>query len=577
MKINSKIAATFIVLMMALLMSCSNNVNTDIEQTLSPYLELDAIEEASNTTLTIQRGTAAGLDSYFAFDVSNVKTNGIISEGMVEGWCLEWDKPIAQNNDRHDGVEAYSTFGSDNWKPANYLMSIREKLKREDPSLTYKEIQIALWSLIDVPQFNVDEVLAAGRMPSRMMTNGQPNFSVSKVKDIVNQVRSNVNEYSYTETTPYLIFARTDDGSQNGGFVPCESGEASQCDGYISISGSVYVDADANEMKGPAETGVQSTTVILKDIDGSSEHVAQTDDDGNYSFLVFTNDIEKTFSIEVPAETPGIMDFNEELFDTHNATTAPASRSITTAASVDDQNFGFAPKIEDLIIALTPVDIDGDGVLDPPSIVTQTRSRLFWKKQIFLGIIQEKLERWFNIPIDLRAEISKDELLEYLDEVEGLLVDDPFQFGNRKLQNAFSILFTRNSDLNSLLSELLTAELNVVAGFGTDSPAFDRALLSFGEAAAVGLREDNLPGLRAAATTETLNLTGIPDVDSVQSIEDAQKIMREIEISEKATSNVTTTAMPLRSSLVLRFQDAEPLLRAFNFSGGGGGGTIGPR
>jgi len=154
MKTKSIITITML-LFMGVLSSCTDSVNTDIEDTLAPYLELEAIEEASNTTLTIQRGTAAGLDSYFAFDVSNIETNGIISEGMVEGWCLEWDKPIAQNNDRHDGVEAYSTFGSEKWKPVNYLMSIKDRLKREDPSLTYKEIQIALWSLIDVPRFNV--------------------------------------------------------------------------------------------------------------------------------------------------------------------------------------------------------------------------------------------------------------------------------------------------------------------------------------------------------------------------------------------------------------------------------------
>ena len=553
--------------------SCTDSVNTDIEDTLAPYLELEAIEEASNTTLTIQRGTSAGLDSYFAFDVSNIESNSIISEGMVEGWCLEWDKPIAQNNDRHDGVEAYSTFGSEEWKPVNYLMSIKNQLKKNDSSLTYKEIQVALWSLIDVPRFNVDEVIAAGRMPSRMMTNGKPNFSVTKVKDIVNHVRSNSDTYVYTETNPYLVFARTADDSQNGGFVPCESGDASQCEGYISISGTVYVDADADENKGASESGIQNTTVILKD--GTTEHVEQTDDDGNYSFLVLTKNLEKTFTLEVPSESPSIVDFNEDLFDTHNPTSAVTGISVTTSEeNVSGINFGFEPKIDDLIVALTPVDVDGDGVLDPPAIASQARTRLFWKKQIFLGIIQQNLESWFNVPVDLQAEIPKDDLLVYLDEIENLLVEDPFQFGNRKLINAFRILFTRNSDLNSLLSELLTAELNVVAGFGTESPEFDRALLAFGEAAAVGLREDNLPGLRATATIETLNLDGVPNVDSVQSIEDARKILREIVVSEKATSNVTTTEMPMRSSLTT-FQDAEPLLRAFNLSGGGGG-SVGP-
>lgn len=573
MKRKSNILLTILLLLAGFVASCDNNLNnTDIEDTLAPYVQLDAIEGASNTTLTVRRGTPAGLDSYFAFNISNVGNNPIISEGLVEGWCLEWNKPIAQNNDIHDGVKAYSTYGSEEWKPVNYLMSIKNKLKREDPSLSYKEIQVALWSLIDVPRFDVDEVLAARRMPSSMMTNGQPNFSVSKVKDIVDRVRSNSDTYTYDESVPYLVFSRTADDTQNVGFVPCESGDASQCEGYISISGNLYVDANANESKAASESGLPNTTVVLKD--GAAEYRELTDDDGNYSFLVYTNDHEKTFTLEVQDETTESGDFNEELFETHNATSSP-SLTFTTSVSLGDKNFGFQPKVENLIVELTG-DVDGDGVQDQePTIVAETRSRRFWKKQIFLGIIQEKLERWFRVPVDLHAEISKDELLGYLDEIENLLVEEPFQFGDKKLQNAFRILFLRNSELNSLLSELLTAELNVVAGFGTDSPDFDRALLAFGEAAAVGLRNESQPELRASATIETVSMDGVPDVDSVQTIEDARKVLREIDISEQTKSKIKTTAMPLRSSLT-SFRDAEPLLRAFNLSGGGGGGSVGP-
>jgi len=567
MKTKSIITFTLL-LFFAVMSSCTDSVNTDIEDTLAPYLELEAIEEASNTTLTIQRGASAGLDSYFAFDVSNVQNSSIISEGLVEGWCLEWDKPIAQNNDRHDGVEAYSTFGSEKWKPVNYLMSIKEELKREDPSLTYKEIQVALWSLIDVPRFNVDEVLAAGRMPSRMMTNGQPNFSVSKVKDIVNQVLSKSDTYTYTETTPYMVFARTHDESQNGGFVPCESGDASQCEGYISVSGTVYVDADANETKDDSESGIQNTTVVLTD--GTTDYMERTDDEGNYSFLIYTGGAEKTFTIEVPATTAAGDDFNEELFDTHNATTNPPSGSLTTSVSAENQNFGFEPRVEDLIVALLGDEAEGIE----PTIVTQARSRKFWKKQIFFGLIEQTLERLLRIPVDLQSEIPKETLLIYLDEIENLLIEDPFQFGQNKLYDAFVILWQKDSDLERLLSELLTAELNVVAGFGTDSPEFDRALLAFGESAAVGLSENSLPGLRAGLNIETANLDGIPDIDSIKTIEDARKVLRQIDASEKATSYLETRAMPQRSSFT-SFQEAEPLLRAFNLSGGGGGSVGG--
>lgn len=201
------------------LSACQNSVNPSLEESVAPYLELEAIEGASNTNITINRGEAHGLDSYFAFDMSNIETNGVIQEGVIEGWCLEWNKPIRQNNDVHQGVELYNTFGSNTWKAPNYLMSIKKELKSKDTTLTYKEIQVALWALIETPGFNIDKVLNEGKMPSRMMTNGRPNFDVEKTKQIVNRVRKNVEKFSYNPGEPVIIFSRTSADDQNVGGI----------------------------------------------------------------------------------------------------------------------------------------------------------------------------------------------------------------------------------------------------------------------------------------------------------------------------------------------------------------------
>ncbi|WP_340104241.1 SdrD B-like domain-containing protein [Rhodohalobacter sp. 8-1] len=566
MKTRLIIPITTLLLMLFAVSSCDNSINTDLEETLAPYLELEAIDEASNTTLTIRRGTAAGLDSYFAFDVSNIETNGIISEGLVEGWCLEWDKPIAQNNDRHDGVEAYSTFGSEKWKPVNYLMSIKNKLKREDPSLTYKEIQVAIWSLIDVPRFNVDEVLAAGRMPSRMMTNGQPNFSVSKVKDIVDRVRSNADAYTYTETTPFMVFARTENNSQNGGFVPCESGDADQCEGYVSISGSVYVDANGNETLNSSESGIQNVTVTLTDEYGN-EHVTQTETDGFYSFVVFTGDEETSFSLEIEQETDNTEDFNEGLFDTYLPTTPISGISVSIAEdNVSGINFGFEPDIDGIIIAL----LGGDGV--EPTIVTNTETKMFWTKQLVYGLLSELGLATGILTEEIPSEVPLSLLTEHLEDIENLLKENPFQFGENKVYAALLTILRNSSDLERLLAELLTAELNVVSGRGSGSIEFDLALMAFGESSAIEL-SGSLPGLRAATRVETTNADGMPDFKSMRTVEDAEEILHQIRTSQIGTASVTTGIMPLTSSAEL--DDAEPLLQSYNLSGGGGG-SVGP-
>lgn len=204
------------------LSACQNNVNATLEESIAPYMELQAVEGASNATMVVNRGETKSLDSYFALDFSNIQPSGIFSEGTVEGWCLQWNKPLRQNNDVHRGMEVYSTFGNSSWKPANYLMNIKEDLKSEYPDITYREIQVALWSLIETPKFDLDEVLNTNRMPQRMISNGEPNFNVETVKQIVNKVQAEASEFEYKLGTPVLAYSHhgeEDDQQDVGTFL----------------------------------------------------------------------------------------------------------------------------------------------------------------------------------------------------------------------------------------------------------------------------------------------------------------------------------------------------------------------
>ncbi|WP_340106413.1 hypothetical protein [Rhodohalobacter sp. 8-1] len=225
-----KILLSFICIGVIFISACQTDINTSFEESVEPYLELEAIDNSGNTVITVNRGDVSGLDSYFAFNLNNTPDHGLVRAGLTEGWCLEWNKAIAQNNDTHGGVAMYSTEGSSTWKPANYLMTIRKELQAEDPALTYREIQVALWSLIETPAFNLDEALANGTMPSRMLLNGEPIFDVQKVRSITNRVRQEVSDFTYSPDKPFLVFARTDDGQQNGGIVTC-SAETAWADG----------------------------------------------------------------------------------------------------------------------------------------------------------------------------------------------------------------------------------------------------------------------------------------------------------------------------------------------------------
>jgi len=176
----------------------STNTNT-LEESLNLYTNLDPIEEGANTTVTINKGSDLNKDGYFEVNISNVEANELIDTGTYGAWCIEWKKPLRSSNDEHTGVKLYTTGDQSKWKPLNYFFTIKNELKDEDPSLTYKELQAAIWSISGyigiAPEFDLDK-LSMDEVPSRLKDNGQLDVDKDKVRTIVNRVRS-----EYTDAT----------------------------------------------------------------------------------------------------------------------------------------------------------------------------------------------------------------------------------------------------------------------------------------------------------------------------------------------------------------------------------------
>ena len=66
-----------------------------------------------------------------------------------------------------------------------------------------------------------------------------------------------------------------------------------------------------------------------------------------------------------------------------------------------------------------------------------------------------------------KGDYTEEEILEFLKQIEKLLLTEPFQFGNKKIKTALEILKpVGTSEIEMFLKELLTAELNVVSRRG---------------------------------------------------------------------------------------------------------------
>ncbi|NGP76701.1 hypothetical protein G3570_08655 [Balneolaceae bacterium YR4-1] len=180
-------ASLFVGLLFAFI-SCDQSTSDEFQESFQKVKQVTPIPGAQNERINLQPGDSQ--DSFFTVT---------LDDGTVkEGWCIEWNESYVQGE--QNGVKMFSTKGQEAWKELNYFMHIKDKLRAQDPDLTFREIQVVIWSLVDNPEFDVDNISEYSHINPRIYNNGEVLFDIQKVKDIVNQVEAHfVNSASKLE------------------------------------------------------------------------------------------------------------------------------------------------------------------------------------------------------------------------------------------------------------------------------------------------------------------------------------------------------------------------------------------
>lgn len=173
--------------------ACNDNVSPGLEESLELFAGLEQIPEASNSNVTINKGTNEDADGWFRVEINNTESNPFVSNGVTNAWCLEWKKTLRSDGETHQGVKWYTTHTNEKWKPMNYFFSIRDDLAKEYPKLNNREIQAVIWTLAGhmeiAPEFDVLN-LADDEFPSRLRSNGTVNINRERVAEISGVVLS---------------------------------------------------------------------------------------------------------------------------------------------------------------------------------------------------------------------------------------------------------------------------------------------------------------------------------------------------------------------------------------------------
>lgn len=178
----------------------------EISETLEPVENVSIISGGENVTVTVNLDQ--NKQSYFSLEFSNIKPNNIIENGIREGWCLDVRAPLDHNNGTYEGIKLYTTYLVEEWKPINYLLNMKEELYKNDPDITWREIQLAIWSLREHPEFDLDKV-ALEDLPRAMRSDGEPNFSSEKVKEVIALAEERYKNFEFSEGTKYVVIAET--------------------------------------------------------------------------------------------------------------------------------------------------------------------------------------------------------------------------------------------------------------------------------------------------------------------------------------------------------------------------------
>ncbi len=222
---NKGILSAFLIFIVAGLFytACDNNSTApSFESSIDMVIGLEPVSGTENSKIKINKGTDLGVDSWFVFEIDEMQPNGLVENGVVEGWCVEWNKPIQSDGTIHQSKMSYSTFGKEKWKPLNYFLSIKDQLKAEDPSLSFREIQATIWSLVAEPKFDLNK-LTNEELPARLKTSdGVPDFSKKKVLAMVNKVINEADSYEYKWNKPIAVLHDTDNDKQTVITLECE-------------------------------------------------------------------------------------------------------------------------------------------------------------------------------------------------------------------------------------------------------------------------------------------------------------------------------------------------------------------
>ena len=167
--------------------SCDTDENPvgTLEEAVERIPDVQLIDGADNATVNVRSDRVR---SNYRFSVKNLAPNSNIPGGVFYAWCVEMEKPISTNLDL-TGSKLYRTDKDPVFNKLAYIINNRGTLERQNPGLSWKDIQVAFWVILETEDMKLEKI--ADRTPSFV-----EGYNATYVNNILEDVQSNGSSFS---------------------------------------------------------------------------------------------------------------------------------------------------------------------------------------------------------------------------------------------------------------------------------------------------------------------------------------------------------------------------------------------
>lgn len=182
-------ALPLLFIMAAGLMACETSNSVDgLEDSLADIPDLNLIEGAEQVVATVNKDRKT---SNFTITIDGMEEISGIEAGEYAAFCALWDTPINSSNGSYGNVSLHSIKGEAYWQGVNYLVNNVDRYFEENDDLTWLEVQIALWSIMDHKKFDMNTI-PSRELPS-YVRDGR--FDQDLINTIIHDVEENKSSF----------------------------------------------------------------------------------------------------------------------------------------------------------------------------------------------------------------------------------------------------------------------------------------------------------------------------------------------------------------------------------------------